>query len=54
MNLNVDGLRPWEWWQADSADLYQIAEIKSAWKEGRAAARSQQAKPTTSVDGQPR
>jgi hypothetical protein len=27
-------LRPWEYWAADSAELYEIAKLQAAWHEG--------------------
>lgn len=36
--VNVDGLRPWEWWEADSAELYLIGSLKAAWNEGKSEA----------------
>lgn len=36
--VNTDGLRPWEWWEADSAEMYLIGVLKAAWHEGQAEA----------------
>ena len=41
LNINVGDLRPWEFWEADSAELYMIGEIKRAYQDGRAEAREQ-------------
>lgn len=39
--VTVDGLRPWEWWEADSAELYLISALKAAWQEGQQDARDE-------------
>jgi len=27
-------MRPWEYWEADSAELYEIAILQTAWRDG--------------------
>lgn len=41
MSLNLEDMRPWEFWEADSAELYMLRSIKAAYYEGRDGAREQ-------------
>ena len=41
MSLNLEDMRPWEFWEADSAELYMLRSIKAAYYEGRQNAREQ-------------
>jgi hypothetical protein len=33
-SVDISRLRPWEYWAADSAELYEIAKLQAAWHEG--------------------
>lgn len=39
--VNISDLRPWEFWEADSAELFMVSELKRAYQDGRSSARSQ-------------
>ena len=45
LSVNLDDLRPWEFWEADSAELYMLRSLKAAYYEGRQDAREQMEKP---------
>lgn len=36
MSVNVDGLRPWEYWQMDSEEYDRIRELQAVYREERA------------------
>ena len=38
LSLNLEGLRPWEFWEADSAEMYMLTSIKAAYLDGRESA----------------
>jgi hypothetical protein len=41
LSVNVSDMRPWEFWESDSAELYMITTILSAYQEGQADAKDQ-------------
>lgn len=39
--MNVDDLRPWEFWAMDAHELYLITQVKAAWESGKSDGREQ-------------
>ena len=45
LSVDLDGYRTWEFWEADSAELYMLKSLKAAYWEGRQDVREQMGSP---------